>query len=373
MRTIQIVNVRWFNATAWYGLWLAKLLNNAGHETRVFTLPDTPNWDKAREFGFDPEFLPFNSKNPLTFPGLYYKLRRAVKNFKPDIINCHRGEGFILCALLREELGNFGLIRTRGDQRPPKANLPNLLLHKYTADEIIATNSRMATHFIDQMRVPAGKVHTILGGVDTAKFRFSEEGRKAVRNEFGFKDSDFVVGLLGRYDEVKGHRDLLQAAARLRKFEHQEDLRILFVGHPTPHFSQERLHAYAEEAGVADIVRYTGRRNDVEACISAFDAGVVASLWSEAIARAALEIMACGRPLVSTTVGVMPDLLPVAAMYPPGNVGELARLILTLKNNIQFKKDLLRHQEANMQSLSPGCFLNSTLAVYEAALARLKK
>ena len=42
-------------------------------------------------------------------------------------------------------------------------------------------------------------------------------------------------------------------------------------------------------------------------------------------------------------------------------------------NNIQFKKDLLRHQEANMQSLSPGCFLNSTLAVYEAALARLKK
>ena len=34
MRTIQIVNVRWFNATAWYGLWLAKLLSIDGF--RIF-------------------------------------------------------------------------------------------------------------------------------------------------------------------------------------------------------------------------------------------------------------------------------------------------------------------------------------------------
>lgn len=373
MRTIQIINVRWFNATAWYGLWLSKLLQNAGHETLVFTLPDTDNWEKAQEFGLEPEHLPFNSKNPLTSPSLYYRLRRRVKEFKPDIINCHRGEGFILCALLHEELKNFGLVRTRGDQRPPKVNWPNLILHKHAADEVIATNSRTANHFINQMKIPKAMVHTILGGVDTAKFAYTEQGRKSVRAEFNFKNSDFVVGLLGRYDEVKGHRDLLQAVARLHKLKPQNNLKILFIGHPIPHFSEEKLRTYAEEAGISDLVHYTGKRKDISACISALDTGVVASLCSEAIARAALEIMACNRPLISTTVGVMPDLLPANAMYPPGNVEKLAELLLSIQDNTQFKHDLLQHQNTCMQQLTPECFLNSTLDVYHSALAKLKK
>ena len=58
--------------------------------------------------------------------------------------------------------------------------------------------------------------------------------------------------------------------------------------------------------------------------LRALDVGVVASLWSETIARAALEIMACGRPLVSTSVGVMPDLLPASALVAPGDVDALA-------------------------------------------------
>lgn len=372
MRTIQIVNVRWFNATAWYGLWLSKLLREAGHETLVITLPHTDNWEKAIEFGFDPIFLPFNSKNPFNFPKLYYSLRKLVREFRPDIINCHRGEGFIACALLREDLKNFGLIRTRGDQRLPKTNLPNLIMHKHMADAVIATNSRMADFFLDRMGLPTEQVHTILGGVDTAKFRFDPTGRAKVRAEFGLKDTDFVIGLLGRYDEVKGHGDLLEAVARLYKFEHMSDLKIMFIGHPCPHFSEDRLRACAAKAGIADIVRYTGRRTDIAACISALDAGVVASLWSEAIARAALEIMACSRPLISTTVGVMPDLLPGIAMYPPGNIEELARLLLTLHQNELFKRDLLLHQEQRLQQLTPEVFLNSTLTVYEQALAKVR-
>ena len=46
-RSIQVVNVRWFNATAWYGLELARLLNAAGHESRVVSLADTETFAKA--------------------------------------------------------------------------------------------------------------------------------------------------------------------------------------------------------------------------------------------------------------------------------------------------------------------------------------
>ena len=47
LRVIQVVNVRWFNATAWYGLWLAKLLREAGHSCEVAALPGTDTWHKA--------------------------------------------------------------------------------------------------------------------------------------------------------------------------------------------------------------------------------------------------------------------------------------------------------------------------------------
>jgi len=69
----------------------------------------------------------------------------------------------------------------------------------------------------------------------------------------------------------------------------------------------------------------------------------------------------------------MPDLLPATAMYQPGNVEELARLLLTLQNNTQFKRDLLQHQDARMQTLTPSFFLNSTLDVYHAALSGLSR
>lgn len=376
MRTIQIINVRWFNATAWYGLYLGKLLQSNGHETLIITLPETANWDKAIEFGFQPKYLPLNSKNPLVYPQLYYQLRQLIKNFKPDVVNCHRGEGFILCAMLREDLKNFALVRTRGDQRLPKNNKINIWLHKQAADAVITTNSRMAAHFVNNMGIPQKQVHTILGGVDTEYFDFTETGRQKVRAQFGFDDSHYVIGLIGRYDEVKGHADLIKAVAALRKrcknLINPPDIRILFIGHPTPHFPEERLIEYAKNEGIAEFVHFTGRTDDMPAAISALDAGVISSLWSEAIARAALEIMACKIPLISTTVGVMPDLLPEYAMYEPGNVTMLTDRLLAMLQNETFVEDLLLHEKTRMNSLSAKTFLEDTINVYNQALLNLK-
>lgn len=61
-RSIQVVNVRWFNATAWYGLELARLLNAAGHESRVVALADTETFAKAEEMGLRPLAMPLNAR-----------------------------------------------------------------------------------------------------------------------------------------------------------------------------------------------------------------------------------------------------------------------------------------------------------------------
>ena len=271
-RSIQVVNVRWFNATAWYGLELARLLNAAGHESRVVALADTETFAKAEEMGLRPLAMPLNAKNPLEFPGLIRDMGRLVRAFRPDVVNCHRGESFLFWGLLKG-MGGYALVRTRGDQRLPKGNLPNRILHTRVADAVVATNSVMARHFAEKMRVPAERLHMILGGVDTERFRFEPEGRAEVRARYGFTDDECVVGLLGRFDLVKGQRETIAALAKLVG-EGVRNIRLLLLGFSTATL-QEEVEAWIREAGMERYVTITGKVPDVTACLSALDVGVV--------------------------------------------------------------------------------------------------
>ena len=96
IRSIQVVNVRWYNATAWYGVTLAHALQTAGHPTLVAGLADTPPLLKARELGLETLALPFNSLNPATLFAMGGNMDRLMREFRPDVVNCHRGEAFIL-------------------------------------------------------------------------------------------------------------------------------------------------------------------------------------------------------------------------------------------------------------------------------------
>ncbi len=366
MRTIQVVNVRFFNATAWYGFFLARLLREAGHETLVVGLPGTESFGVAEAWGLSPLPMELNTSNPLRMAGLLADIRALVRDFRPDVVNCHRGESFLLWGLCKLATKSFRLVRTRGDQRLPKANWPNRWLHRDVADAVIATNSRMARHFVQTMGLSGRKVWTILGGVDTQKFRFDAAGRERVRAEFGYFPSDRVIGIVGRFDDVKGQRELIQAVGMLRR-EGVEGVRLLFVGFPTT-ISTDAIQTWCHEAGIADIAAVTGPREDVAACLSALDVGVCASLFSETIARAPMEIMACGRPLLATNVGVLPDLVPDQALCPPGDPAALAALLRGVLAEPWRLAEIGQEEERIMAQYSGRDFLTHTLSLYEGLL-----
>ena len=332
MRTLQVVNVRWYNATAWYGVTLARILSEAGHPSLVVGLADTAPLREAARMGLECAELALNHTTPLRFPGLIRGMTTLLEQFRPDVVNCHRGESFLLWALLKRRF-NFALVRTRGDQRPPKNNFPNRWLHRRAADAVVSTNSRMSRRFLTELGVPADRLFTILGGVDTSRFCPSPESREQARNRFGLASDDVVLGIVGRMDEVKGIRETIHALAQTRKaWQGKKKPRLLVIGFDSQ-YSTEDVNLWSQDAGLGPLgapdapVLVSGRVERPEDAINALDLGVLASLGSETIARAALEIMACGVPLIGSSVGVMPDILPDSLLFSPGDIAGMSALM----------------------------------------------
>ncbi len=367
IRTVQIVNVRWFNATAWYGLELSRLLAEAGHETRVLGLVGTESFEKAQSMGLNPEPIPASAGNPLTWPFLAPSFLKLCASFKPHVVNAHRGEAFALLAALKG-LGGYALVRTRGDQRLPKNTFANRYIHTHMADAVIATNSRMTTHFAQTMHVPTTKLHTILGGVDRTCFAFNPQGREKVRAAYGLTEQHVVFGLLGRFDLVKGQLETIRAVAHLVE-QGLDNVRLLLVGFPTD-TSLETVQGWIKQYKLERHVIITGIVDDVTACISAFDIGIIASLWSESIARAALEIMACNIPIISTDVGVMPDLVRPMGIAPAHDQTAFNALLHRAVTDTAFCQALQQEQKLRMHDLDSGSFLHKTLDVYAKAMQK---
>lgn len=370
LRVIQVVNVRWFNATAWYGLSLAALLAGAGHRVLSLTLPGTAPEAKARAMGLKTLSLPLNSLKPWSVLATTARLAGLIRDFKPHIVNCHRGEGLIIWALLKAAGHNFALLRTRGDQRPPKGGPANRLLYGRMVDAVIASNSRTAAQCREILALDAARLHCIPGGVDQKRFRPDSEARMRARAALGFAPDDFVIGLLGRFDPVKGQRELMRAL-RICMAEAGASLpplRLLLVGLPAS-FSGEEMLAQARQYGLEDITRVMGQVDEVAEYINAMDLGVVASLASEAIARAAFEIMACGVPLLGTDVGVMPDLLSPGALVPAADAQAMASLLGRFFGDPAFASALRLEQQARLPAFSQEAFLEQTLDVYRDILA----
>ncbi|HJD98269.1 glycosyltransferase family 4 protein [Mailhella massiliensis] len=373
MRCIQVVNVRWYNATAWYGVTLAHCLQKAGHESLVAGLAGTPPLEKAKAMGLPTIALPFNTQSPVKLVELWRGMGDLVRSFRPDVVNCHRGEAFILWALMKRS-GGFALVRTRGDRRLPRGGFVNRWLHCSAADAVIATNSLMARHFFEALHVPSSRLHTILGGVDTERFHADDAARQKMRQSYGYGEDDIVMGLLGRMDSVKGIKESIEALALARKLSSKaQRLRFLVIGFDSE-FSTADVARWTREQGLGElghVVTVTGKVEYPEAVISALDFGILASLGSEAIARAALEIMACGVPLISSTTGVMPDLVPGPYCFAPGDTQAMAeRMVQALDEEWRSELAGICRERIFQGGLRLEDFLSSTLKVYEEAVRR---
>ena len=101
-----------------------------------------------------------------------------------------------------------------------------------------------------------------------------------------------VIGTVGRLEEQKGHRYLVQAARQV--LDARPDAQFLIVGDGP---LRPELTDLAEELGIHEQIRFAGFRTDYVRYMEAMDIGVMPSLW-EGYSLSMLEFMALGKPMV---------------------------------------------------------------------------
>lgn len=175
-------------------------------------------------------------------------------------------------------------------------------------DLVVATCSDEVAE-LEALGMPPGHATVIPCGVDTRLFTPG-----ASRPATGGRHRILVIG---RLVTRKGIGNVIEAAA------HLPDVEVVVAGGPEPERYDEdpevqRLRALADRLGVTDRVVFLGSvaRADVPALMRVSEV-VVTVPWYEPFGIVPLEAMACGRPVIGSSVGGLLDTVV------PGVTGEL--------------------------------------------------
>jgi glycosyltransferase involved in cell wall biosynthesis len=319
LRILFMAHVRWFNAEAQYALDLAGECRREGHSVWYYTQSGSPVAAEAEARGIRTfEESGFNAKGVAGIWGVFPAIARLAKILRGgriDAVEVFRPEGFVVIALVCRFM-NIPVVRVRGDMRPVRQDILNRLLHKKVASGVVASNTAVASE-LQQRLGPMPLLKTIHGGVDAGVFRPDGPVRD-IRSEMQFPADAFLVGILGRLGERKGHGDLVAAAEKLLTAGTRAYF-VILAKERSPAADALRKSIGATP-GLGSHFGFLDFQEDLPDVLRSFDLGVVASTGSEANCRVGLEWMASGVPLVGTRIGVLPDLIDVGRtgfLVPP--------------------------------------------------------
>ena len=190
--------------------------------------------------------------------------------------------------------------------------------------DVITANSR-AVALDTQARdgYDASRIVVIPNGLNFTRFDEALDRRDEVRNELGLSNTDVAIAMVANLIPYKGHRELIEAFARVAASDHR--LKLFLIGRDQG--IQQGLIEDVRRFGISDRINLMGERSDVPTLLSAMDIGVMAS-HEEGFSNALLEKLAAGLPIVATNVGGNPEALkgmPDCILVEPQDVDDLAR------------------------------------------------
>lgn len=147
------------------------------------------------------------------------------------------------------------------------------------------------------------KFKVVKNAIDLAKYRYSDNERKRQREQLGVSENTKLIGHVGRFDEQKNHRFLIEIFSEYIK-KYPNSKLILMGDGPL----KKQIEQQVKKRGISEKVLFLGQVPDDNKKLMMLDAFVLPSLF-EGLSLAAIEVQAVGiNSVFSDTVSMETDL-----------------------------------------------------------------
>src|SRR5690606_37601996 len=233
-------------------------------------------------------------------------LRQSIRSFRPDVVHTHSAKGGFLGRRAAWVERVPAIVHTvHGAPFHPYQAAVARRLFQYCerlaagwCPQLVSAADAMTELMVAAGVAPRERFVTVYSGMDVEPFLPADTHRSAVRQRLGFQGQQVVIGKIARLFHLKGHDDLITAAAEVVKVSPQ--VRFLLVGDGILRPALQRRIA---ELGLDEHFVFTGLvpPSEIPALIGAMDA-LVHTSFREGLARALPQALIAGRPVVSYDV-----------------------------------------------------------------------
>lgn len=236
----------------------------------------------------------------------FFKLRKIIKEQKPDIVHTHASS---IARLAARFVKGTRIIYTRHSVFPVSEKIKHGIgrfiyknSNEFLADRIIAVAEAAKENLTDG-GIDENLIDVVLNGVDKISETSNEE-KDSLKKKYGIKQDEKVIGILARLEKVKGHEFFIDMAKEVLDAGIKAKFLILGTGS-----EEDNLKQKVKELKLGDSIIFTGFIQNVKDFVNIFDLQINCSYGTEATSLALLEGMSIGVPAIVTEYGGNPGVI----------------------------------------------------------------
>jgi len=197
--------------------------------------------------------------------------------------------------------------------------------------DLVIVNSIALKRFVVKNCIyPDNMISVVYNGIDSSKLQTAN--KNLICKELNLNPESVLIGAIGRLHKQKGFEYLIDAISKINIQIKNNNMQFIIIGDGP---ERNKLESIICKYNLKDKVKITGWRTDASEIISILDIFVLPSLW-EGTPNVILEAMAYGKPVISTKVGGVPELIEnmkEGILIAPADSNELAEKIIWMTQN----------------------------------------
>lgn len=350
-RVLRIINRLNLGGPTYNAAYLTKYLEPEFETLLVSGMKDEA--EESSEFivknlDLHPVYMPemYRELNPFRDYKSYYKLRKLIEEYKPDIVHTHAAKAGAVGRLAAAHSGvpvivhtfhghvfhsYFGKTKTR-----LFLEIERYLAKRTTA--IVTLSEIQKTELVEEFKIASAQKFEIIPlGFDLDRFASNtDEKRKRFRAEYNIDDDEIAIGIVGRLVHIKNH-SLFLKALKIVAGKTTKKIRAFIIGDGEERNVIEQtaitlgLKFNNNDLHEKNILTFTSWIKDIDVSNAGMDIITLTSN-NEGTPVSLIEAQASSKPIVSTNVGGIENIVAK---------NETA-LLSASGDEIQFAENLLR-------------------------------